>query len=97
MKVVFSRAAQADISEIHRYIARDNPYAAKRVVAAIEEATGQLEEFPYSGRVGGVAGTRELVVRALPYIVVYRVLPDLAEVIAVFHAAQDSPRGGSKK
>jgi toxin ParE1/3/4 len=94
MRVVFSRAAQADIAEIHRYIARNNPKAAERVVAAIEESTGRLEKLPFSGRIGSTAETRELVVRALPYIVVYRVLPDVTEIIAVFHAAQDHPRGG---
>jgi toxin ParE1/3/4 len=40
-----------------------------------------------------VEGTRELVVPKLPFIAVYRVKEELVEVIAVFHAAQDIPRG----
>ncbi len=54
MKVVFSRAAQADIADIHRHIALRNPAAAKSVVAAIEASTEQLARFPHSGRIGAV-------------------------------------------
>jgi toxin ParE1/3/4 len=93
MRVLFSAAARADIQSIYDYIAQENPRAAAQVVGSIEKATMRLELFPISGRVGAVGGTRELIVPRLPYIAVYRVVSQSVEVIAVFHAAQDKPRG----
>ena len=93
MKVRFTAAARDDIAHIHDYIFQHNPLAAARVVHAIERATNRLADFPNSGRIGGVAGTREVVVPSLPYISVYRITASHVEVIAVFHAAEDMPRG----
>ena len=93
MIVVFSQPARGDIAAIYDFIARENPAAAQRVASAIERATDRLAMFPHSGRKGAVETTRELVVPRLPYIVVYRVEPDTVEIISVFHAAQDHPRG----
>lgn len=93
MKVRFSTAAQADIQNVHDYIARENRSIAAQVVGTIEQATSRLGLFPLSGRTGAVEGTRELVVPRLPYIVVYQVAEETVEIIAVFHAAQNKPRG----
>ena len=53
----------------------------------------RLADFQLSGRRGAVDGTRELVVSRLPFIAVYRVMEAYVEIVAVFHAAQDKPRG----
>jgi toxin ParE1/3/4 len=90
--VRFSKEAHDDILRIHDYIAKENPSAAASVIAAIEQSTERLADFPLSGRTGAVEGTRELVLQRLPFIVVYRVT-ELVEIIAVFHAAQNIPRG----
>jgi addiction module RelE/StbE family toxin len=92
MIVAFRKAALADIQTIYDYIAKDNPASAQRVVRRIRDATKRLELFPLSGRLGAVEGTHELVVPALPYVVVYEIAPDHVEIIAVFHAAQNLPR-----
>lgn len=70
MNTHFTRSAQADIAEIHSYIARENPAAAANVVASIECATDRLSTFPLCGRAAAVETTRELVVLRLPFIVV---------------------------
>ena len=93
MKVLFSKDAQRDIAGIYDYIHERNPSAAAKVVLAIRAATHRLAHFPRSGRNGGTANTREIVVPKLPYIVVYRIKPDCTEIVAVFHAAEDRPRG----
>ena len=93
MKILFNEAARDDILRIHDYIHQHNPAAAARVVASIQQSTNRLGSFPYSGRSGGVVGTREVVVPQLPYIVVYQITPEHIEVIAVFHAAENRPRG----
>ncbi|MGC1951705.1 MAG: type II toxin-antitoxin system RelE/ParE family toxin [Gammaproteobacteria bacterium] len=43
---------------------------------------------PYSGRLGRVEGTRELVIPKLPYIVAYAVSGDQLAVRAVLHHAR---------
>ena len=68
MKVRFTTAARDDIAGIHEYIARDNPVAAAKVIAAIERSTMRLADFPLSGRIGTLEATRELVVPQLPFI-----------------------------
>jgi toxin ParE1/3/4 len=93
MNIRYSRVAQADIQSIFDYIAQENPKAAARVVSLIESSVMRLELFPLSGRSGAVAGTRELVVPRLPYIAVYQITLEVVEIIAVFHAAQNKPRG----
>lgn len=49
----------------------------------------RLLDFPESGRIGQVPGTRELVVTNLPYIVVYRVNGDTVEILRVMHMSMD--------
>jgi len=44
-----------------------------------------LEDFPYRGREGRIAGTHELVFSALPYIAVYRVKDDAVQVLRSSH------------
>jgi len=95
MIIRFTASAQADIQTIFDNIAKDNPYVARRVVLAIEQATSRLGRFPLSGRIGAVKSTRELVMPRLPFIVVYRVTEATIDIIGVFHAAQNRPRGGS--
>jgi len=93
MTIRFTFKAQKDIQLIYDHIAAENPSAASRVVSAIETATRRLSTFPRSGRAGAVETTRELIVQRLPYIVVYRINGDIIEIIGVFHAARDLPRG----
>jgi toxin ParE1/3/4 len=91
MKVILREAALADLESISGWIAQDNPLAARSVVGRILDAIKRLGEFPGLGHSGKVAGTREWVVRALPYIVVYEVDADHDElrVIAVVHGARN--------
>jgi toxin ParE1/3/4 len=46
------------------YISDDNPEAAQRLGEDVEEKISLLKEHPKLYRVGRVAGTREMVVRA---------------------------------
>jgi len=47
-----------------------------------------LEALPNRGRLGRIAGTREL---QAPYIIIYRVIEEAVEILRVYHAAQDWP------
>jgi toxin ParE1/3/4 len=91
MNVLIRETALADLQGISAWIAKDNPSAARTVVARIFDAIGRLGEFPGLGHRGKVAGTREWVVRGLPYIVVYEIdaTHDELRIVAVFHGARD--------
>jgi addiction module RelE/StbE family toxin len=87
--VVWRAKALADVSRIVRYIATDNPVAAKRVGRELLLAGDSLVIFPRRGRPGREAGTRELVV-VPPYLIVYRVSgADMVTILRVWHAAQN--------
>jgi plasmid stabilization system protein ParE len=61
LAVVWRARALADIGRIVRYIATDNPIAAKRVGRELLLAGDSLVTFPRRGRNGRQPGTRELV------------------------------------
>jgi toxin ParE1/3/4 len=92
VRVRWLATARRDLREAVRYIARDDPQAALRVLAAIEERTGLLAEHPQLGRAGRLAGSRELVVAGTPFIVVYRVRKTVVQVVRVLHGARRWPR-----
>lgn len=85
--------ALADVTEIHRYIAADDPSAAARVVERVQAAVRLLTEVPHRGRPGRWPGTRELVVPRTQYIVPYRVSGDVVEILRVLHSARRWPDG----
>ena len=83
-------AAIADRKSIIAYIAQDNPQAAIEMGDMLMEKAAMLDQHPMLGRVGRVKGTRELVVHP-NYILIYRIVRNVAEVLRVKHAAQQWP------
>jgi len=79
IEIRWSPEAAEDLEHIVNRIRRDNPEAARQVAEIIFNRCTSLENFPNRGRMGRTAGTRELVVAPLPYIVVYRVKPTVVE------------------
>ena len=68
-------------------IFEDNPEAARATVQNILDRVAQLESFPRLGRPGERKETRELVTGA--YVVVYRLTRGVAEILHIWHGAQD--------
>ena len=92
MRLRVSAEARAQIAQIYAYIAERNPRAATAVVERIHAASELLREFPHIGHEGREPGTREWVVRRLPYIIVYELgipEPNDLMILAVFHGAQN--------
>lgn len=90
MTVVFRDEAISDLEEIARYIAQDNPAAAERVIARIHRVIYRtVDRLPMSGRLNRSNNTREFAVPGLPYLIVYRPVGDVIDVIAVFHTSRD--------
>jgi hypothetical protein len=46
-----------------------------------------LGAMPNRGRIGRIAGTRELV--SAPFIIVYRIEAEIVEILRIYHSAQD--------
>jgi toxin ParE1/3/4 len=84
-------AAVADLERIADYLFEQTPQHAPRVVQAIYDAPAKLREFPGLGRPGRVSGTRELVLTALPYIVVYVHTGEVIHLARILHGAQKWP------
>lgn len=86
----YSARARAQLLAIQEYIEARSPRGAQRVGTGIREAADLLRFFPYAGRAGQAPGTREWVVRGLPYVLVYEVDAIRGEVmvLGVFHCAQ---------
>lgn len=83
-------AAIADRKRITQYIAKDNPRAAIEMGDMLIQNAEQLGQHPTLGRVGRVKGTRELVVHP-NYILIYRIVAKVPEVLRLKHAAQKWP------
>ncbi len=73
-----------DLDDGLGFIARDNPEAARAVAGRVRAAARRLDQFPLLGREGRRAGTRELVLPSLPYVLVYRVETDASVSILRF-------------
>jgi toxin ParE1/3/4 len=90
--IVWTRRAVDDLGTIRRFVGKDNPEAARTVAARLREAVSLLAAHPAAGRPGRVPGTRELVVSGTPYIVPYRVVAGVLEILRVPHRARKWPR-----
>lgn len=91
MKLTWSAFALSDRDAIFTYIEADNPAAAVLVDERIVAASRRLLDFPAGGRVGRIAGTRELVINGTPYVAVYAVTDTTLRIIRVLHGAQEWP------
>ena len=91
MRPHWTSRALADVAEVMKHIAADDPQAANRlldrVLSLVEEA---LPAQPLLGRPGRVAQTREFVVHA-SYILVYRVQANRLEILAFRHSTRRWP------
>lgn len=91
MRIRYTPNARDCIAEIFKYIARENPQAARRVVTHIRDQTLTLAEQPNTGRPGRCEGTRELVVTHYPFIVAYRIENEEIHILAVVHTSRQWP------
>ena len=91
-RIVWTAAARRDVNAIWDFIASENPAAAEIVDSRILSTVAGLTEHPRRGRPGRVAGTRELVIPGLPYIVVYATSETQVAIVRVIHAARRWPK-----
>ena len=82
--------AQHQLDEMVYYIGQRDSGAAARLEEAFGRSAERLTLFPFIGRPGRVAGTREWIVHP-NYLLVYRVAETTIDVIRVLHARQRYP------
>jgi toxin ParE1/3/4 len=80
-------SALDDRVAIFDYLEAHSPRAARTIDDRIESQVDRLMHIPESGRIGRVAGTRELVVNRTPYIAAYAIVEDRIRVLRVLHGA----------
>ncbi|WP_339691755.1 type II toxin-antitoxin system RelE/ParE family toxin [uncultured Parasphingorhabdus sp.] len=91
MKLIWTAYALADRREIFSFIEADDPRAAVMVDERIENAMRRLIDYPESGRIGRVDGTRELVVVQTSYVAAYQISDDAVRILRVIHGARSWP------
>ena len=87
--IIWAPQAIEDVEAIRAYVAHDSKQYANLLVVQIVAAVTRLETFPHSGRVVPEVGDealREIV--SGNYRIVYRVKPDVVEILTVFHGAK---------
>ena len=90
MKLVYTRRAQLDILRLRKFIAINNPPAAKKYSMALLKSIKQLTQHPRLGTVVEEIDspeTREYVPNA--YIVRYAVSKTQVSILAVWHEKED--------
>ena len=87
----WTRRALARLDLIGEHIAKDNLAASARIIVRLTSSVEAIAIHPAMGRVGRIAGTRELVVTPLPYLVAYRVTPETIDILTVLHSAEKWP------
>ena len=91
MIINWSSLASKDLEDIVDYILESTPQAALAIYDRIKKKVEMLAEYPNIGRVGRVAGTRELIIPGTSFIVPYRVQDKTIEILRVLHASRQWP------
>lgn len=85
MRLRWSDQAKADLREIGRYIAQDDPRAARRWVEKLRERARLAATQPRGGRIVPEYGREEIRETFLrSYRIVYEITPDAVMVLTVF-------------
>ena len=90
MKVLWADSAAQNRRDIVDYIALDDLWAAIQIDALFERAVERLSEHPKLGRVGMLAGTRELIPHH-SYRLIYEISDDQIWILALLHTARQWP------
>jgi plasmid stabilization system protein ParE len=60
----------------------------RKIIAAIRNSVKSLERFGDIGRPSSVKDHRELSVRHVPYVIIYRIEGEICVIATVYHTAQ---------
>lgn len=92
MKVNWTAAARLQLRDIHSFIGRSSPQYATKMVDRLTRRSQQIARFPRSGRI--VPEANDVNIREVlegPYRIIYHLLEDEIDIIAVVHGARQWP------
>ena len=91
LPIIWKETARTDLAQVIRYIAMNNPSAARGMRHRLQETVLPVADHPYLYRQSDrMHGCREIVAHP-NYIVVYRVERECIHVLRVLHARQQYP------
>ncbi|MEG2173468.1 MAG: type II toxin-antitoxin system RelE/ParE family toxin [Desulfovibrionaceae bacterium] len=89
-RVLWTFPALEELDEITAYyIARGELNVALTIIQRVFAAAEKVGEWPGMARKGRVAGTRELMIKGMPYIVIYREKKNGVSILRVLHTSRD--------
>lgn len=92
MKVHFTDAATEQLDNIYAYVANDSPHYAKRVIDRILSRIDNAAVMPRAATVVPEYARPDIrEVFAYRYRIIYRILSDRIDVIAIVHGAKPLP------
>jgi len=91
MRIRWTRRALGNLDAAVKYIAADSPGNAREVAQKILDSIQLLSGQPGMGRPGRVAGTRELVISGLPFIVPYVEYDGEIVILRIVHTSMKWP------
>ncbi|MDR6288739.1 MULTISPECIES: type II toxin-antitoxin system RelE/ParE family toxin [Inquilinus] len=94
MKATLSRQALRDLTDAARWIAQDNPGAARAFRKSVDDAAARIGSQANIGVLRphlASAPYRFLVLRDFPYILVYNATRRPPRVVRILHGARDLP------
>ena len=94
MRLRYKRSAVSDLDKIFRHTATDNPDAAYRLVARIEEVAALIAALPHLGQKTSNPRFRRYPVGK--YLIVYQVREDEVVINYIRHGARLRPWEGNK-
>jgi plasmid stabilization system protein ParE len=89
MRVCWTDTARDNLDDIYRYIARSSPQYALQTVDRLTRRSIQIAFMPMSGRIVPEFERPQLREIEGPYRIIYHLLPDRVDVLAVIHGARD--------
>ncbi|MEQ1619731.1 MAG: type II toxin-antitoxin system RelE/ParE family toxin [Terricaulis sp.] len=89
MKLIWRRAALADLGGAVLYIATDKPGAAVEVLRRIRQAQDLLQQWPEIGRPAGSMERRILRVDRTPYLIVYELRGERLIITGIVHGRRN--------
>jgi toxin ParE1/3/4 len=90
--VNWTDTAIAHLQAIHAHIVLNSPYYAQRTIDRITRRSEQLANLPHTEAIVPEYASED--VREIfekPYRIIYRILPDRVDVLAVIHGARRLP------
>lgn len=85
MKVRFHPAARREVRPAKFWFIDRDPNSAQQFQDELDDAIATLSDFPLAGQ-PHIAGTRRMVLRSVPFVLIYRVDSTEVRIIAVAHA-----------